>query len=66
MNETVVVENCYIATMDPAGTEHVCGHLVIEEGVISAVGEGRAPQVEGARRVDASGCLATPGLVNCH
>src|SRR5207237_7225188 len=33
-----------------------------------AVGEGPAPAdaLDGARRIDGSGCLATPGLVNCH
>ena len=40
------------------------GHVVIEGKRIAAVGPGRAPG-EGPR-LDASGCLATPGLVNCH
>jgi len=34
---------------------------------ITAVGEGPAASVpDGARRIDAAGCLATPGLVNTH
>jgi cytosine/adenosine deaminase-related metal-dependent hydrolase len=62
----LVLEGCAIATVDAAGTEHADGHVVVEDGRIAAVGAGPAPDVAGARRVDARGCLATPGLVNCH
>ena len=62
----IVLEGCAIATVDAAGTEHADGHLVVEDGRIAAVGPGPAPDVPGARRIDARGCLATPGLVNCH
>jgi cytosine/adenosine deaminase-related metal-dependent hydrolase len=65
MSDTLVIEGCAIATVDAAGTEHADGHLVIEGGRIVAVGAGAAPASEG-RRIDARGCLATPGLVNCH
>jgi cytosine/adenosine deaminase-related metal-dependent hydrolase len=61
---TVVIENCAIATVDAAGTEHATGHIVIEDGRIAAVGAGSA-ETDG-ERIDAAGCLATPGLVNCH
>jgi len=40
--------------------------IVIEDGVIVAIGEGRAPADETARRLTGAGLLATPGLVNCH
>jgi cytosine/adenosine deaminase-related metal-dependent hydrolase len=63
---TLVLQGCAIATVDAAGTEHADGHLVIEDGRIAAVGAGPAPELPGARRVDGRGCLATPGLVNCH
>ncbi|MCW3065670.1 MAG: Cytosine deaminase and related metal-dependent hydrolase, partial [Solirubrobacterales bacterium] len=62
----IVVDGCAIATMDAAGTEHRAGHLVMEDDRILAVGEGGAPDAPGARRIDGRGCLATPGLVNCH
>jgi cytosine/adenosine deaminase-related metal-dependent hydrolase len=61
-----VIEGCAIATVDPAGTEHRDGHVVIEDDRIVAVGHGRAPETPGARRIDGRGMLATPGLVNCH
>ncbi|MPZ90619.1 MAG: 8-oxoguanine deaminase [Actinobacteria bacterium] len=63
----VVIEGCAIATMDDALSEHSSGHIVIEGGAILAVGQGTAPALEpGIRRIDGSGCIATPGLINCH
>jgi len=65
--ERIVLEGCAVATVDGDGTEHADGHVVVEGGRIAAVGPGAAPAADGPqRRVDASGCLATPGLVNCH
>jgi 8-oxoguanine deaminase len=68
-----VIENCAIATMDgsqhdDSGTEYASGHVVVSAGRITAVGAGPAPAAarDGARRVDGTGCLATPGLVNTH
>jgi cytosine/adenosine deaminase-related metal-dependent hydrolase len=62
-----VIEGCAVATVDTAGTEHANGHLVVEGGRIHAVGPGPCPSGYGpARLIDGSGCLATPGLVNCH
>ena len=62
----VLIENCAIATVDPSGTEYASGHILVEGNRILAVGEGSAPIESGARRGDGRGCLATPGLVNCH
>jgi cytosine/adenosine deaminase-related metal-dependent hydrolase len=61
-----VLENCAIATVDPVGTEYAEGHLVIDGDTIISLGEGGAPALPGAIRIDATGCLATPGLVNTH
>ncbi len=47
-----------------AGAVHRDGHVVIEGNRITAVGPG--PARGGGERVDASGMLATPGLINCH
>jgi cytosine/adenosine deaminase-related metal-dependent hydrolase len=64
----VVIEGCAVATVDAAGTEHESGHVVVEGNRIVAVGGGRAPEDAGKKtwRFDGRGCLATPGLVNCH
>ena len=58
----IALENCAVATV--AGEVLADGHVVVD-------GEGSrrsARSRPGARRrrIDASGCLATPGLVNCH
>src|ERR671915_143032 len=67
MSGTTVIEGCAIATVDDARREFEDGHLVLEDGRIAAVGPGAAPRGEGAvRRIDGSGLLATPALVNCH
>jgi cytosine/adenosine deaminase-related metal-dependent hydrolase len=63
----VVIEGCAIAVMDDALTEYSSGHLVIEGGAIVSIGAGAAPPLEPSiRRIDGSGCIATPGLINCH
>jgi cytosine/adenosine deaminase-related metal-dependent hydrolase len=61
----IVIEGCSVATVDAVGSEYRDGHIVIEGDRIVAVGDGPAPERDG-RRIDARGCLATPGLVNCH
>ncbi len=64
-----VISGCAIATVDPSGSEHASGHLVLEGGRITAVGSGPAPESlrqRADRWVDGTGMLATPGLVNTH
>ena len=63
----LVIEGCAVATVDPGGSEHGYGH-VVEGNRIVAVGDGPAPEgyASDARRIDGDGCLATPGLINCH
>ncbi|MBC7560628.1 MAG: 8-oxoguanine deaminase [Dermatophilaceae bacterium] len=61
-----VIAGCAITTMDPARTELPDGHVVIAGNRIESVGAGPAPRIAGARVVDGSGCLLTPGLVNTH
>jgi cytosine/adenosine deaminase-related metal-dependent hydrolase len=63
---TLVIQGCALATVDAAGTEHATGHLVVEGERVAAVGPGAPPGLAGAEHLDARGCLATPGLVNCH
>ncbi|WP_328535942.1 8-oxoguanine deaminase [Streptomyces sp. NBC_00344] len=63
-----VIENAAIATVDAQDTEYASGHVVIAGNRIESVGAGRAPEgLSGVvRRIDGSGHLVTPGLVNTH
>ncbi|MFJ2211063.1 8-oxoguanine deaminase [Streptomyces sp. NPDC101062] len=64
----IVIENCAIATVDAHDTEYASGHVVVADNRIESVGAGPAPaRLEGVvRRVDGTGHLLTPGLVNTH
>lgn len=65
MSRTVIIEGAHVVTVD--GAEYADGHVVSRNGVITAVGAGPAPQVQGeVERIDGRGCVATPGLVNTH
>ncbi|HEV3362048.1 MAG TPA: 8-oxoguanine deaminase [Pseudonocardiaceae bacterium] len=61
-----IIDNAAISTMDDALTEHATGHVIVEDNRILAVGAGRAPADPTATRIDARGCLITPGFVNTH
>ncbi|WP_432014048.1 8-oxoguanine deaminase [Streptomyces cucumeris] len=64
----IVIENCAVATVDAADTEYASGHLVVAGNRIESVGAGPAPRdlPDVVRRIDGTGHLATPGLVNTH
>ena len=65
-----VLDGCVVVTMDPQRAEYPSGHVVVTGNRITAVASGPAPAellaAQGVTRVDARGCLATPGLVNTH
>jgi cytosine/adenosine deaminase-related metal-dependent hydrolase len=66
----LILDGCQALTMNAGRDEFAAGHVVIDGNRIVAVGPGAAPAdlaaTPGARVVDASGCVATPGLVNTH
>ncbi|MEU7489683.1 8-oxoguanine deaminase [Streptomyces sp. NPDC042319] len=64
----IIIENCAIATVDADDTEYASGHVVVAGNRIESVGAGAAPEgLDGVvRRVDGTGHLLTPGLVNTH
>jgi cytosine/adenosine deaminase-related metal-dependent hydrolase len=56
--------NAYVVVMDDAGTEHEEGWVLVEDGLVSAIGGAAEPEAD--ERVDLAGALVTPGLVNTH
>jgi cytosine/adenosine deaminase-related metal-dependent hydrolase len=56
--------NAHVVTMDDTGAEHAGGWILVEDGLISEVGAGGAP--EAGEVVDLHGAVVTPGLVNSH
>ena len=60
----LLIERARVA--DFFGTFYEQGYVLVSGGRIEAVGEGTPPEAPGARRLDAAGCLLTPGLVNAH
>lgn len=62
----VFIQNAdVLATMNGTRRELRGADMVVEAGVITAVGQGLHAPV-GAEIVDAQGCVVTPGLVNTH
>ncbi len=66
---TVVLDGGAVVTMSPDRAEFGSGHVVVVDNRITAVGAGPAPEElrrTADRRIDVTGCLVTPGLVNTH
>jgi 5-methylthioadenosine/S-adenosylhomocysteine deaminase len=60
----LLINNCAVVTMDDARNVFLDAAIAIEGSDIVAVG----PRVAGEARkvIDGRGCVALPGLVNCH
>ncbi|SER02979.1 8-oxoguanine deaminase [Microlunatus flavus] len=64
--DAYVLEHAHVYTADDERHEWSDGHVVVQDGVVVAVGDGPADAAYEGRRVDARGCLITPGFVNTH
>jgi cytosine/adenosine deaminase-related metal-dependent hydrolase len=60
----VLLTGAHVVTMDDAGTEHADGWVLIEDGLVAAVGAGAPPADD--ERTNLAGAVVTPGLVNTH
>jgi cytosine/adenosine deaminase-related metal-dependent hydrolase len=54
----------HVVTMDDARTEHPDGWILLEDGLVAAVGAGTEPEAD--ERESLGGAVVTPGLVNTH
>ena len=57
-----VLGNAHVVTMDDAGSELAAGWIRIEDGFITEVGSGEAPDATD----DLGGAVVTPALINTH
>jgi cytosine/adenosine deaminase-related metal-dependent hydrolase len=55
-----------LATVDDTRREVAGGWVAVTGGVVSGIGGPTDPPPVAVRRIDARGCLVTPGLVNTH
>jgi cytosine/adenosine deaminase-related metal-dependent hydrolase len=53
-----------LVTMDGARRELAGGWVLVQDGLVAAVGTGVPPEAD--RVLSAAGCLVTPGLINTH
>jgi imidazolonepropionase len=77
-SERIVIRNALVLTMEcdnPHEVESTSAVLlgarkecdiVIENGVIKAIGANEAANITGARVIQGKGCVVMPGLVDCH
>ena len=67
MTADLLIHNArLVATVDNARRELPGGWVAITDGLISGVGSSTDPVPEATERIDATGCLVTPGLINTH
>jgi cytosine/adenosine deaminase-related metal-dependent hydrolase len=64
--DLLVHDALLVVTMDPARREIPGGWVAVTDGFVTAVGAAHEPAPLAGERIDASGCLVTPGLVNAH
>jgi len=64
MSERLLIEGGFVVSMDPEVGELPAADVLVENGLIAAVGPGLG--VTDAERLDARGCIVVPGFVDTH
>jgi len=63
----ILISDAMILTLDPDEQVIEKGFVLVENGIVAAVGAGACdPQEPVDRRIDGAGRLVTPGLINAH
>lgn len=64
---TVILENARcIYTCDTGSPLIERGYIIVDGAQIRELGHGAAPQIDGADRIDCTGCIVLPGFINVH
>lgn len=63
--DRMTLENCTVVTVDESDRIFTDGRVVIENGLIIAVGDGKDIEAQG-KTLDLRGRLLLPGLINAH
>lgn len=66
MTTSLLIENGVVLTMDANRRILDGGHVLIEDGRIAAIGTGSLPKDVQAERINASGMVVMPGLIDTH
>ena len=64
--DLLIDEAWLVATMDEERRELAGGWVAIDDGYVVGVGSATDLAPRSLKRINASGCLITPGLVNTH
>jgi cytosine/adenosine deaminase-related metal-dependent hydrolase len=64
--QLVIADAELLVTMNTERREVRGGWVAVDDGIVTAVGGPGDPPPPAARRINAAGCLVTPGLVNTH
>ena len=64
--DLLVHDAALVATCDDQHREISGGWVAVTGGFISAIGGAADPPPAARERIDAAGCLVTPGLINTH
>ncbi|HWH06608.1 MAG TPA: 8-oxoguanine deaminase, partial [Gaiellaceae bacterium] len=59
-----LLANGHVLALDDEGTELAGGWVLVEDGLVAALGSG--PEPDAGERVDLEGAVVTPALVNTH
>ncbi len=66
MTDALLIENATIVTMDAERRILERGHMLVEDGRIAAIGAEDFSGDTSADRIDATGMVAMPGLIDTH
>ncbi|WPE21410.1 amidohydrolase family protein [Shinella zoogloeoides] len=66
MTKALLIENGVVITMDADRRLFERGHVLVEDGRITAIGAGAADGMADAERINAAGMVIMPGLIDTH